>query len=1013
MFKKYNKTVLMLILMILVLGTKNILPQTGKLYGKVTDAVTGEPIIGANIIINGTNLGASADSKGNFIVLRIPPDIYTVTASAIGYQKTTFTKVEVVVDRSVELNFKLQDKSVQMEQVVIVAEKPKIIKDQTGTSNTINQEQLKAAPIEGIRGAMDLSTGFQKTDNGNYTARGSGSYEVSFQINGVEQVSTSTGSPASTPGTEKANNSWKYDVNPLGVSQVQLISGGFSAEYGNAQAGVVKVVLKEGTPRLTGEARIEYRPAGQYHFGEYLYSKNNYEWKKWGDINNWLNTYRNDVIRDLRLKTDKYKGLYEYVASHPKDSTAKSMLSSVEMTEIQYAYNTWVQNHTASDDNPLGAYDYRNSPYQRYLVGIGGPLGKDPNLLRFYFSGEYRNNPTRLPTPEKNQIYQNYILNMTWQPFETHKFKFMGSFQRYRGGIWSGSDDIRWAGIAFVPDGTSTKYLVVVDPVRTEQTIAQSLNWVYAINPQSFIEATVSHQKEDITLPYNYLISNTQDADRLTDEYDRTGALIGEGAWWETGYYRQPFNFSSNYYQDSRSSTYSGTVDFTSQMLSTNLFKAGLKFNYWDLFNNAVNSSFQANTYLTRSGYAEYYHAYPINVAAYIQDKMEYEGMVANLGLRAEAYNFQSNYPVDPFNVFYQGKGGPRRAIDPDGNPATKPSETKFILMPRVGLSFPIGENTAFRIQYGHFASMPSFSQALSQRTDQGWLVRGNPNLEFKKTINYEVGLQQMIDESHRVNFAFYYNDRVSQVGTQRYASYTGSMGPQGGIVGHTEDNYSLYPYTSYGNNTFGSTIGIEFTLEKISISEWSYRLSYSLSQTTDGKYSYDITYPDGSVTISRSFTSEIVSVSDRTHSFRGLLQYSVEDEAGFSVFNVKPLQNTVFSITYTAQSGMPFTYKTDWEPEDVSLNRRYPLEQSFDFNVVKNFTLGGVRLILGIRIMNMLNNKWLTPMTTQSDDLKNWVGRGTTMDDPANTNRSSIISPFKTYRNLPRQIFFTLGIGF
>lgn len=1005
-----NNKVLMLIMLLLVLSSKNILPQTGKLYGKVTDATTGEPVIGANVIINGTTLGASADAKGNFVILKVPPDVYSVTASALGYQKITYTKVEVIVDRSVELNFKLPDKSIQMEQVVIVAEKPKIIKDQTSTSNTISQEQMKAAPIEGIRGAMDLSTGFQKTDNGNYTVRGSGSYEVSFQINGVDQVSTSTSSPASTPGTEKANNSWKYDVNPLGVSQVQMISGGFSAEYGNAQAGVVKVVLKEGTPKITGEVRVEYRPAGQYHFGDYIYNKNYYEWQKWGNVQNWIQL-KSDVKRDLKIDT-RYKALYDYVASHPKDSSAKSMLNSIEMTEIQFAYNTWLKNHTPADDNPLGVYDYRNTPYQRYLIGIGGPLGKDPNLFRFYFSGEYRDNPTRLPTPEKDQIYQNYILNLSWQPLENHKFKFMGSFQRYRGGIWSGSDDIRWSGIPFVPDGTSSKYIVSVDPVRVEQTLAQSLNWVYTINPQSFIEANISHQKEDITLPYQFLISNTQDADKLDNEFDRNGSLLVEGSWWETMYYRQPFNFSTNYYQDSRANSYTATFDYTNQVLKTNMLKAGIKFNYWDLYNNAVNSSFQANTYVTRSGYAEYYHAYPINGAIYVQDKMEYEGMVANIGLRAEAYNFQSNYPDDPFNIFYQGTGGPQRTVDPYGNPATRPSKTKFILMPRLGLSFPIGETTAFRIQYGHFASMPIFTQALSQRTDQGWLVRGNPNLDFKKTINYEFGLQQMIDETHRANFAFYYNDRVTQVGTQRIASFTGSQGPQGGVVGHTTDNYSLYPYTTYSNNAFGSTIGIELTFEKISTTEWSYRLSYSLSQTNDGSYGTDMVYPDGSVNISRAYTGENLSYSDRTHSFRGLIQYTLGEEAGFSIFNVKPLQNTIFSLTYSAQSGLPFQYKTDYDPEDVGLNRRYPLEQSFDFNVTKNLSLGGLNLILGVRIMNLFNNKWLTPMSNVRD-LGNWINKSITMDDPANTEKSSILSPFKTYRNIPRQIFFTLGIGF
>ncbi|HZW39441.1 MAG TPA: TonB-dependent receptor [Ignavibacteriaceae bacterium] len=997
---------------ILILFSINVFPQYGKLTGKVVDAVTGEPIIGATVIVNGTTLGAAADVNGNYLILRVPAATYSITATSIGYQKVTVTNVEAIVDRTTEINFKMQDQSVQLEQVVIVAEKPKIIKDQTSSSSTISQEQIKAAPIEGIRGALDLSSGFQKTATGNYQVRGSGSYEVNFQINGVEQINSSTTSPASTPGSEKANNSWKFDVNPLGVSQVQLISGGFSAEYGNAQAGVVKVVLKEGTPKISGEFRVEYRPQGQYHFGDYLYSRNNYEWQKWGSLNNWMNQ-RGEVIKNLNIDK-RYDYLYNYIKTHPNDSAAINQMTTIENNEIIWAYETWVKNHTPSKNSPLGIYDYTKQAYTRYLVGIGGPLGKDPNLLRFYFSGEYRKNPTRLPTPEQNQVYQNYIVNTTWQPFEAHKIKFMGSYQSYRGGIWSGSDDIRWSGIPFVPSGTSSKYYITVDPVRTELTVAQSLNWTYTVNPQSFVEATLSHQKEDISLPYEYLTNYDQMADRLDSLNDPQGSLLRSGPWWETAYYRPPFNVSTNYYQDSRSNNWNGSVDYTNQILKTNLLKAGVRFYYWDLFNNAVNSSFQANSYIARSGYAEYYHAYPMNVAFYLQDKMEYEGMVANLGLRAEAYNFQANVPIDPFNVFYQGKDGPGKADDPYGNPNTIPSETQYILLPRIGISFPIGESTAFRIQYGHFASMPIFAQGLSQRTDKGWLVRGNPNLNYKKTINYEFGLQQMLDETHRLDLALYYNDRVSQIGTQRWASFTGSTGAQGGVRGYTDDNIPLYPYTSYANNAYGSSIGFEVVFEKINYSEWSYRLSYSLSQTTEGNFGTEYIYPNNTVNQSRGFTQQNLGYSDRTHNFRGLLQYSLAEDEGAYWFGVYPFENSTLSLTYTAQSGLPYTYITSFDLIDVVNNRRYPLESIFDFNAVKNFDLFGYKIIMGLRIMNLFNNKWLTPFGL-ADDMENWVEKGVNLDDPGNdpTRKSYVLASFKAYRNIPRQVFFTLGIGF
>jgi len=992
-------------ILFLLLCSSNVLAQGqyGKLVGKITDANTGEPLIGANVIITGTNIGAATDLDGNYIILRIPPASYSLTASLIGYAKVTMTGVQVIVDRTTEVNFKLTDETIQLQQVVVVAKKPKIIRDQTSTSNTLTQEQIEAAPIEGIRGTLDLTSGFQKSATGNYSIRGSGSYEVNFQINGVEQVNSATNAPGAF-GTEKANNSWKYDVNPLGVSQVQLITGGFSPEYGNAQGGVVKVVLKEGSPKLSGDFRVEYRPAGQYHYGTYLYDKSNFEWQQWGTIDNWFKR-EGQIIKELKLD-QRYKWLYERLSvGNPQDSV---LWREIVNREISWAYNTWLQNHTPGDDNPLGVYDYRDNAYTRYMVGIGGPLGKDPNLLKFFFSGEYRSNPTRLPTPEKVQVYQNYILNLIFNPMQGHKFKFMGSYQSYRGGIWSGSDDIRWSGLAFTPPGVSTKYYVTTDPVREERTVAQSLNWIFVPTDLSYIEATVSHQYETYQLPYEYLAGTVNQVDRLDSLYDPAGTVLLDGSWWNTEYFRPLINASTNYYQDTRTNHWSINTDYTNQLNKFHQLKAGLRFFYWDMINNGVNSSYQANSYLTRSGFAEYYRAFPVLGAFYIQDKMEYEGIIANFGVRGETYNFQTDIPADKFNPFYQGTNGPGKV----GDPATVKSNTKYLLLPRFGLSFPIGESTAFRFQYGHFASMPTFSQALSRRTESGWTGIGNPNLNPKKTIQYEFGLQQVLGENHRLDVALYYNDRASQIGLLRVASFTGSRNRPAGF---TNDNQPLYLYTTFDNNTYGATVGIDVTFETITLDRWSYRLSYSLSQTSEGSYGASTVFPDNYRSReTREFSNSYISGSDRTHSFRGLIQYNIKEGEGFEIFGFRPLESTIASLTYTAQSGTPFTYTTVFEKIGTVNNRRYPLESSFDFNLTKNIRFDNYKILIGVRIMNLFNNRWITPMTTK-EDLNNWIEQGVTMADPGNdpSRLSYLVAPYRAFRNIPRQIFFTLGFGF
>ncbi|MBW7871886.1 MAG: TonB-dependent receptor [Ignavibacteriales bacterium] len=994
---------------ILIAGTTFLHGQRGKLSGEIRDAQTGERLIGVAVRVDGTTLGGVTDIDGNYFILNIPAGKYSVTASYVGYAKYVVSDVEIFIDRTTTIDMKLKQATLEMEEVVVVAEKPKIIKDQTSTATTIDNEQIEAAPIEGLRGILDLTAGFSKNEKGTYTVRGSGTYDVNYQINGVDQINSATTSPGSF-GVEKADNSWKYDINPIGVQQMQLISGGFSAEYGNAQAGVVKVVLKDGTSKLSGEFRVEYRPPGQYHFGKYIYDESTYEWQKWGTLDKWMALKDSSFfLQDLGLNSpSRYKWLYDKVKNGTASPDEVSMWNNILNNEINWAFNTWLTNHSPSDDNPLGVYDYRSRSYQRFMIGIGGPLGKNPDRLKFFFSGEYKKNPTRLPTAEKDQISQNYTLNVTYQPAISHKLKLLLGYQNYRGGIWSGSNDIRWAGLAFSPPSTSYKYYVLIDPVRTEETVTQSLNYTYTINPQSFLEATVTHLNEKYELPYEYLPSYSQQRDVLDSLNDPIGSILKPGAWWETQYFRAPDAFSTLYYQDTRTEYWAANIDFTSQFNQFNLFKAGFKFYYWDLYNNGVNSRFKANALVATNGVAEYYTAQPYNVAFYIQDKMEYEGMIANIGVRAEAYNFGADVPVDPFNIVYVGTEGPET-----GNLATEKSKTYFMLLPRVGLSFPIGENTAFRLQYGHFTSMPTFSQALSNRGNKGIVGHGNANLEPKKTIQYEFGLQQLLDEDNRIDLALYYNDRVSQIGLLRYASFTGTV--LNSPSAYTSDNTPLFNYTTFANNAFGATLGFEATLEKVNPKNWMYRLTYSISQTTDGNYGAQVMYPTASAAAeSRDYTGEFLSGNDRTHNLRALLQYNWGTGEGPELFGLNILENSSISFIYSVQSGAPFTYRTSFDLKDIVNNRRYPIESNFDVNFTKNIILeGGYRFIVGLRIMNLFNNQWITPVT--GNDLIDWVDYGTTIDQPGrDPNRISYISAFyKAYKNIPRQVFLTLGFGF
>ena len=113
--------ILLLLLSLLTIST--FASTTGKIRGAVVDAQTGEPLIGVNVIVKGTTLGAATDVNGVFIILRVAPGTYNVEASMIGYESVTFTQVIVEVDRTINIDFSLSISTFESDEVVVTAKR--------------------------------------------------------------------------------------------------------------------------------------------------------------------------------------------------------------------------------------------------------------------------------------------------------------------------------------------------------------------------------------------------------------------------------------------------------------------------------------------------------------------------------------------------------------------------------------------------------------------------------------------------------------------------------------------------------------------------------------------------------------------------------------------------------------------------------------------------------------------------------------------------------------------------
>ncbi len=946
--------------------------STGKIAGFVSDDQTGEPLVGVNVVVVGQFLGAATDIDGQYVILNVPPGEHTIQFEYIGYQGKNVTGTLVRIDRTTVVDAELSTQTLELDDVVTVtAERPIVENDKTFSSVHIDGADVMPLPVEGVRNILELSPGINKNADGTMSIRGGGPYEINYSINGITSMNTNTGVPAYGTGS-KSENSWKYDINPLAISQMEVISGGFNAEYGNAQSGVVNVVTKDGGQDFNGAFFFEFRPAGQYHWGDYVYSQNQFEWQKWGDVAAWYPYFLNDST------------------------------GIVDTSEANRNYNLWKKNRTPSDDNIFGVYDYRKLAYTRYLFSFGGPLGRDGRTLNFFFSGEIKNTPTRLPTREKIQELTNLSLVLSFKPSAENNFRITGLYQKYLSGMGSGSNDVRWAGL-WGQEGAKRKYTLVYDSPREETVFAQSLSYKHIFSSISFLEATLTHQSEVLfALQTPTPATETDIQDHPTDLENRQ--IENKGPWFED--YRQYFTWSSLYNQASETEFYEGRVIFTGQLSKTNLLKIGAEGYLMDQNYNA-SSSLSVSAFIWRTGFATNYKAKTWYVGSFVQDKLEFAGMVGNFGLRFDAYNFGADAPADIYNVFYPAEGSTSFGI-----PEWQPSETYTSFSPRIGISFPIGDRTAFRLQYGHFRSMPIINRALDNQTSFGWGSYGNPNLKPKLSINYEVGVQQNLWGTHQLDIVTYYNDLKDQISTVYVQSSTGKRRGEG----------LDYTYINYNNQGYGTSRGIEVTFANKTADRLKYRMSYSYSQTTFGNYGTYVNFPELSETQEERFSysaSDFLAPEDRSHRFNATFTYAIPEGEGLSMMGLRPFSNFTASVIYRVQSGAAYFFSPEYQTSfQVEPNRRYPMESTTDIRLEKGFTILGLNFKAGIRVLNLFDNKHLTPIYT-TEELERWVLRSVTYADADYTSTADANRPFRlynyfqTYRNIPRQVFFSLGFTF
>ena len=214
--------------------------SVGIFRGEVLESKTGEKLPGVNVMIKGTYYGTATDLNGNFIIRNINPGSYDVEVSMIGYKIILQTGVKIQANLEVESKFKLEETVLSFgEDVIVLGKKPLFDVNETSSVARVRKEDIENKVVSSVEDILSEQIGVTTQDN-EIHIRGGRIDESMFIVDGFSVKDPLSG------------YSGNLFVNPDAIEELEIITGGYSAEYGQAMSGIVNIKLKEGRDHYEG-----------------------------------------------------------------------------------------------------------------------------------------------------------------------------------------------------------------------------------------------------------------------------------------------------------------------------------------------------------------------------------------------------------------------------------------------------------------------------------------------------------------------------------------------------------------------------------------------------------------------------------------------------------------------------------------------------------------------------------------------------------------------------------------
>jgi len=596
----------------------------------------------------------------------------------------------------------------------------------------------------------------------------------------------------------------------------------------------------------------------------------------------------------------------------------------------------------------------------------------------------------------------------------------------------------------------------------------------HVFNPKTYLEVAFQHAAMQYKMDYRGILKSRMygpDGKPVPAAIEPAGFVSPDGGV-ATVLPRAFVNYHWGYpgdvwFNDISSNNNTLKADLTSQITRHHQLKTGLLFSY-QMFDKILHDH-------QSSGALYYAHVtdlaptktHPYEGAVYVQDKMEFEGMVINAGLRMDFFNGNKNVSANVFDPLMisdstAGHVGPVGYIswNPDGSGSGyKKTPTQVAISPRFGISHPISENTVLHFTFGQFYQRPPWQKIIgptvvrtfppSTGIDSRWIMNSdsqtvwynfythyvaNPGLTWEKMTQYEVGFEQNIADRFSLDVTLYYKDAkdLTSSGIQRGPANLNFTSSGGAVFARMYGNYPPYkgedriPGVTQGyfqtvvNGAWADVRGIEASFGT-KFRYFNFTLDYNMSFLNTGNHYLNEIYKDwsggktgsdqyrGANNTDNGFNGTDDDAWNPHHTARVRFSLVTPRQFGPAIRGIRPFGRWSISTSTTWVDGGVFTYHAVDDPSTLPNNRKWKDRWSTHMNVSKTVRVADfVDAKFYAQIQNVFNQKHLRLLSGDAA-MREYFEKGILPYDT--TTKEPLV--WDWYSNNPREIYFGVSMEF